>query len=263
MMYHNKLAVAIKSNGKILREDKDLVKLPFGSEFTVFVKNLESRRVKFKLEIDGQDVLGTEIVVNANSETEIRRFIRNGNMEDGNAFKFIERTKSIEDGPRGVKIDDGIVRVEFWFEQPAPIIQHAVYYAESMPQQPSTWNTTFGGSTSSIATNSILCGNSLMRTASSANLSAQSTYVKPTSITNDIGITVPGSKVDQKFTTVYGFNSETVSHVIVLRMAGMVGLVEVTAPVTVAYKPKCVTCGKLNKSNSKFCSDCGTVLVLL
>ena len=85
-MYKEKLIVAIKHNGKILRETKDMVHLPFGSEFSVLVKNLNSKRVKFTLSIDGTDALdGTEVIVNANSETEIKRFIRNGNMNEGNA----------------------------------------------------------------------------------------------------------------------------------------------------------------------------------
>src|ERR1700694_5050998 len=118
MVYQEKFVVAIKHNGKILRETKDLVKLPFGSEFSILVKNLNSRRAKFTLHIDGTDVLdGTEIIVNANSEVEMKRFVRNGNMNEGNAFKFIERTQSIEDGPRGIKAEDGIIRIEFWFEQ--------------------------------------------------------------------------------------------------------------------------------------------------
>ena len=100
-MYQDRFAVAIKHNGKILRETKELVHLPFGSEFSVLVKNLNSKRAKFTLHIDGTDVLdGEEIIVNGNSEVEMKRFIRNGNMAEGNAFKFIERTAAIEEGPR-------------------------------------------------------------------------------------------------------------------------------------------------------------------
>ena len=53
MMYQNKVAVAIKHRGKILREIGDIVSLPFGSEFTVLVKNLNNRRMEFTLSIDG------------------------------------------------------------------------------------------------------------------------------------------------------------------------------------------------------------------
>lgn len=292
-MYQNKFVVAIKANGKVLRETKDLVQLPFGSEFSVLVKNLNSRRAKFSLHIDGTDVLdGTEIIVDANSEVEMKRFIRNGNMDEGNAFKFIERTAAIEDGPRGIKVDDGVVRVEFTFEQEAPVVtttyHRDVWYNDYYhTQRRGIWSEPYYGSTLSSTSNAI-GGNSApkMKSAiargSAASMEASmssatfsdSTLGGSTSETgagavaksapmNDVGITVPGSKVDQKFTTVYGFKAETQSHVIILRIAGTVGEVEVVAPVTVKAKQKCVTCGHTNKASSKFCSSCGTALELL
>jgi hypothetical protein len=305
-MYKNQLAVAIKHNGKILRENKDLVQLPFGSEFSVLVKNLNSRRVKFTLHIDGTDVLdGQEIIVNANSETEMKRFIRNGNMNEGNAFKFIERTAAIEDGPRGIKVDDGIVRVEFWFEQEAPTITTTVHHHYDewhyrYPIRKSFWDYPYGGpyyGVSSISgstadlqnvklgsttaadvktkgimrgmTSNASAGGSLSSaTAAAYNVSSNAAQSTPTMDSfspevSEAGITVPGSKVEQKFTAVYGFNAETVSHVIVLRLAGKIGTMEVAAPVTVKTKQKCETCGKVNKATSKFCSGCGTSLELL
>lgn len=281
-MYNNKLVVAVKSNGKILRETTDLVTLPFGSEFSVLVKNLNSRRAKFTLHIDGTDVLdGTEIIVNANSEVEMKRFIRNGNMDEGNAFKFIERTQAIEDGPRGIKMDDGVIRVQFWFEKEVPIV-NTVYTRDIW------WNEryskgiygnvsgTFADSSPSYSTKGAMRGMSASASANSnlqnAALSSASSFSTQEAVggatmdsmpVNDAGITVPGSKVEQKFTTVYGFNAETQSHVIVLRMTGRVGNIEVAAPVTVKTQPKCTTCSKVNKATSKFCTDCGTALILL
>jgi len=307
MMYKNQLAVAIKHNGKILRENKDLVQLPFGSEFSVLVKNLNSRRVKFTLHIDGTDVLdGQEIIVNANSETEMKRFIRNGNMNEGNAFKFIERTAAIEDGPRGIKVDDGIVRVEFWFEQEKPTVTTTVHHhydewhyrhpiKHTFWSYPYTYsdgpmygvssasgstadlqNVKLGSATTDVKTKGIMRGMTSNAsasvsggTATAYNVSSNAAQSTPTMDSfsapevNEAGITVPGSKVEQKFTAVYGFNAETASHVIVLRIAGKVGAVEVATPVTVKTKPKCETCGKVNKATSKFCSGCGTSLELL
>lgn len=252
MMYKNQFVVAVKHDGKILREMGDIVKLPFGSEFTVLVKNLNSRRAKFRLHIDGTDVLdGTEIIVNANSETEVKRFIRNGNMDAGNAFKFIERTEQIENGPRGIKADDGIVRVEYWFEQEKS-------YNNIYCQQP-TWTPSH---------QSILRGYSSLDISGAVYSSTAATQVSAQSATtqslNDAGITVPGSKVEQKFSAVYGFIAEAQSQVIILRMVGKTAAdLEVVKPVTVKTKNKCVTCGRLNKVTAKYCTDCGTALELL
>jgi len=295
MMYQDKLAVAIKHNGKILREKQDLVQLPFGSEFSVLVKNLNSRRVKFTLHIDGTDVLeGTEIIVNANSEVEMKRFIRNGNMTEGNAFKFIERTQAIEDGPRGVKVDDGVVRVQFWFEKEAPeiktVIHNDIWWNDyRYPYRSTIWGSgpyygsdnfskTLGdvklGSDSAtkgvmrgIGGSSVNAVYSSNASSTSATYNAAQTIPSVDSFTapeiNEAGITVPGSKVEQKFQTVYGFSAEATSHVIVLRLTGRIGAVEVAEPVTVKTKQKCSTCGKVNKATSKFCTDCGTSLELI
>ncbi len=299
-MYSNQLAIAIKHNGKILRETKDMVHIPFGSEFSVLVKNLNSRRVKFTLSIDGANALDdTEIIVNANSEVEIKRFIRSGNMNEGNAFKFIERTQSIEDGPRGIKVDDGVVRVEFWFEKEVPqTTYHTHVHADEYYRKYITnnWGPTYrnygdligtygqtnisatGGSLSSNSiAGSVACSATYSADASDMSVSLNDAMAKSplrgldqevkkqhTSIpVNDVGITVPGSKVEQKFTTVYGFNSEPISNVLILRLVGMSGDTVVTKPITVAAKPKCSTCGRLNKASSNFCTSCGTALTLL
>ena len=96
MMYNNKLAMAVKVNGKVLREFKegDNFKsyIPFGSEYSIYIKNMNSVRALVSISIDGEDVAdGDQYVVNANSTLEIERFMRNGNLNEGNRFKFIER----------------------------------------------------------------------------------------------------------------------------------------------------------------------------
>lgn len=281
-MYNNKFVVCIKASGKVLRETKDLVHLPYGSEFTVLVKNLNSRRAKFKLHIDGTDVLdGTEIIVNANSEVEMKRFIRNGNMNEGNAYKFIERIQAIEDGPRGIKADDGIIRVEFWYEKAPPQVIDTIYrsrpdywwdthyypyktYSSAIDEKMKSVKPTSSGIFRSAIGD---LQNSTLSTTSGESVSYNATSATASSlpqIGNDVGITVPGSKVEQKFDTVYGFNSETQSHVIILRLVGKTSNdVEITKAVTVKTRQKCVTCGHVNKANAKFCSACGTALEVL
>jgi hypothetical protein len=80
---------------------------------------------------------------------------------------------------------------------------------------------------------------------------------------NDAGITVPGSKVEQQFKVVTNFNAETDSHVLILRLAGETADNKpVEKAVTVKSKTKCIVCSHSNKSNCKFCSQCGTSLEL-
>jgi hypothetical protein len=78
---------------------------------------------------------------------------------------------------------------------------------------------------------------------------------------NDVGITVPGSKSEQRFVTVTLGALEDIKHTIVLKLLGETpNNKPVLKPVTVFTKQKCTTCGKTSKARSKFCSHCGTSL---
>ena len=118
MMYESKLVASLKANGKILREFKDTVYIPFGSEYSFLLKNLNTTRALVTVYVDGEDMTPGGLVLNAGQEIDLERSIKGGNLSEGNRFKFIERTGAIEDGPRGIKLEDGLVRIEFQFEKP-------------------------------------------------------------------------------------------------------------------------------------------------
>ena len=122
-MYNKKLVAVIKSNGKVLRELKNKdgevsTYIPFGNEYSILIKNLHTVRVSVKVEIDGVDIGdGTRFVIQPNSSIDLERYIKAGNLTQGNKLKFIERTSKIENSARGIKVDDGLIRVEFQFEK--------------------------------------------------------------------------------------------------------------------------------------------------
>jgi len=243
MMYESKMAAAIKVKGKVLREFKDTVYVPFGSEYSILLKNLHTTRAVVNVYIDGDDMVPGGIVLNAGQEVDLERSVKNGNLNEGNKFKFIERTGSVEQH-RGAKLEDGLVRVEFQFEQPV---------------RPISWNTSqiSGGI---YPQGGILRGfdNAQYGTTCSVNsFTASATSATMDSFVNDVGITVPGSKSEQKFSTTYVGALETVKHSMVFKILGGEAVKEA---VTVKHKPKCVTCGKHNKATAKFCVECGTAL---
>jgi len=112
MMYNNKLAVAIKNRGAVLKEIDDKVYLPYQSEYSIFIKNLHTTQVVVNIDIDGEDVLGgSGIIVAPFSNLNLERFVKNGNMLSGRKFKFIEKTDRISDY-RGDKLEDGLVTIQ-------------------------------------------------------------------------------------------------------------------------------------------------------
>ena len=279
-MYNQKLVASIKANGKVLREFKDTVYIPFGSEYSFLIKNLNTVRSVVNVFIDGENVVPGGLVIDPGRTVDLERWIKNGNLSEGNKFKFIERTTAIEDGPRGIKLEDGLVRIEYQFEIPRPVIN----VAPSWTTTTTPWNGVYasGSSGASYNVNGALRGVDFSNgeTVKAQAAAAINNYIAdamPTSACssethtgaatmdwapiNDVGITVPGSKSEQRFQTVHVGALDPTIFNIVLKLVGDLGDNKpVTKPVTVAHKPKCVTCGKQNKAHAKFCQECGTAL---
>ena len=281
MMYANRLAVAVKNNGKVLREFKDTVYLPYGCEYSLLIKNLNTVRAMANVTIDGQDVVPGGLVVDANREIDLERFVKD--LSVGNRFKFIERTSSIEQH-KGIGVEDGLIRIEYQFEKVMPV-QDVIHhwhgpkhihhwhddYGSTGVRTPwpyKTWSSTgvFGVAQNSVssplrsANNLGIGGQSI---GSSYEATAQMAQASAASVNyvNDAGITVPGSTSTQKFVSIKDFPVETEKHVMVLKLLGETADNKIISkPVTVRAKPKCVTCGHTNKHNAKFCVECGTAL---
>ena len=262
-MYNQKFAAAIKVNGKVLREFKDQVYVPFASEYSILLKNLNTRRAIVNVYIDGENQTPSGLVIDAGRECNLERSIKNNNLYEGNKFKFIERTGAVEQH-RGIKLEDGIVRIEFEFER-----EQQQWYSSNLvwndsfrdgpyhstPYYGVTSNNTYQGPLRGRGTSSGIASASLNNISISAtNASVQQSY-------NDAGITVAGSKSDQKFRTVSGVYGDGTKHNIVLKLLGETpDNKPVVKEVTVKTKPKCTTCGRQNKHNAKFCTECGTAL---
>jgi len=262
MVYKEKFVVVIKYNGKILREKDDVVTLPFGSNYSILLKNLESRRSCVNISIDGQDVLnGSSIVIEPNCETELQGFLENNIVK--NRFKFIQKTQQIQEF-RGDKIDDGIVRVEYAFEEVKPVERrtiihedHNIYRRNYYPFYPD-W---------SFLSSSVTVKDNLMPDVQYSNNLSLGNVSNTISFTNSInvplvdeGITVKGDETRQDFysTTIKKLDP---SNVITIKLRGITSKNEkVIKPVTVKTRLTCPTCGKKSRSSSKFCSNCGTFL---
>lgn len=290
-MYKENFVVAIKTkNGKILRELDESVTLPFGEEYSIILKNLNSRKAVVNISIDGQDVLDNDqLLIKPNSETELKGFLT-GNIVK-NRFKFIKKTKEISDY-RGDRVDDSLIRVEYRFEKKCVTERVDIeYHNHEIPYHPhdisyydhsrkllrraphiGTRIVDRSGTDNSNSRDysNISCYNfssDLAPTASKTNLGKVTCTSSSDLGICDIpkpeeGITVKGSKTTQHFTEAYVGELEESSSVIVLKLKGYTTKQEyVVVPITVKTKLTCETCGKKSKSSAKFCARCGTSLV--
>ncbi len=290
MTYKDNFVAEVKCNGKILRIRDGAVNLPYGSEYTLLLKNLNSRKVSVKVHIDGQDVLDySSLILDPNSSSELEGFL--SGIVAKNHFKFIHKTKQIQEH-RGDKIDDGLIRVEFAFEKPTPevikktiIHEHHEYYDHyhHRPRPFYHWNygdwfngvsdvkygstgedqTTF---TSGDAPNNGVVASNCVRGINEQSVNVNMVQSSSLGIESlgqpldDEGITIKGSECNQSFR--YGIIGELEqSQVITIQLKGMSGGgVQVQQPLSVNTKLQCMTCGTKSKSSFKYCPSCGTYL---
>lgn len=258
-MYKDKFILAIKHNNKILRETKNIVQLPFNSEYSLLLKNENNRRALIKIKIDSQDVLyGSEIVLDANSETTIERFLQN--TEYGNRFKFVklsDKKVSDKDNP-----ENGLVEVDFWLESEQKIEKFFPWWPhDENPYWPRpinplkkreydndyepfkiTWFSPSINVSKTYSVNSVLC--SSIQSQNLSNINSQ----------ENLGATIEGSKSNQKFQDVFTREKDLSTHIQIrlwLRATENPLYVEDT-------KNKfCSQCGKKLQYKDKFCSQCG------
>lgn len=248
-MYHEKFVAVIKHKGKILREDTGgLVRLPFGSEYTILLKNKNPVKAVANTEVDGKDVLQSHgIIVPSNQSVEITGWMRD--MDKTNKFKFIRKTKEIQKF-RGDRIDDGLIRVEYRFEkkQLAKITRDPW----SVRYKGNNWNWDYYGTADTLMVPLTGISSDGNYTVTSYNCDAP---------LKDEGITVKGKVINQEYN--YGTTGllENTPHVIVINLCGTSKTGErVKKVITTKSRTQCDVCGKKWKSHIKYCSNCGNYL---
>ena len=297
MVFNKNFVAVIKANGKILREMNSAVRLPFGTEYSILLKNLDTRRAVVTVTIDGQDALDQyRLIIDGNSEYELKRFIVDGNLDTGPRFKFIEKSSKISEH-RGDKVSDGIVRIEYQFErevngilkytkEPTKEVHNHHHYHFDRPR---TWgdgvkplfdtyttcdnNDVYGMAQTENIGLSHNCVKS-MRDTTACSIQASSASLPQESISaqkavmdwniveepvNDAGITTYGNDCDQSFSLGHIGALESTKNVICLQLLGSNDDgSKISSVITVKKKIICNVCGNANKSSSKFCSECGT-----
>jgi len=257
-MYQEKFVCSLKVDGRFLRDEKGEIKIPFGTDYSLYLKNVDSRDAIVKVSIDGEDVLdGNRLVVRGNSSMDLMGFM-NGNQVR-KAFRFIELTKDIEDHI-GYNPEDSLIRIEVWYEKMKPVTQdvYTVYHNYPWNPYPHIYWTDI---TYNNANNYATRRGSGTSTSLTTNFEDALMSFNCANYTSDVGITVKGEDCHQDFGSAYVSDLESQSHVMVLRLSGYKDAnKKVEMILTTKDKVECPTCGKKNEYNNRFCSSCGTAL---
>jgi len=293
MTYKNRFAAVVKVRGCVVAEDSGGVfRIPFGSAYSIYMKNLHSQRALVTVSIDGEDVLdGNSIVIDAHSTHELGGYMR-GQAESFD-FKFQEKTAEISE-QRGDRVDDGLIRIEFAFEEgailkydgpihrPRPKPDNIVHrhhhetittpgghtfelhnelvsrtdgYNEGLKYR--SMHSTRSESSSSRESNAA----SFSQYSGEENCSGHTSYsFGPSVSVNDQGISVPGADrhVQYRYTDI-GYVGPSDVLVLVLRGKTQSGG-NVHKPTVTRSIKYCRSCGKSNSYLAQFCMICGANL---
>lgn len=262
-MFKNNFVVSIKSNGKFFKENEDDIHVPFNTEYSIYLKNLESRDAVVNVNIDGKDVLdGKRLIVRGNSVLELEGFMDGQTAK--NKFRFIKRSKDIEEF-RGITPEDGIISVTFDFEKRNPeYYPYTIYYPDWKwyPSQPyygsPTWTVaTYGSPSGTFVSSNDQVG--VTKTIQSGRGTSNSVMSLNSQVSE--GISVPGNDISQNFGLGYVGNLENNPTTISFKLFGFDDNTQQNKVVFTKDRLTCSSCGLQSKNNNKFCPRCGTRLL--
>jgi hypothetical protein len=275
-MYKNNLAVSIKVNGKFVKEtenEEGSFRIPFNSEYSIYIKNLDSRDVSVKISIDGNDVLdNSNLIIRGNSFGEVNGFLKGGVFK--NKFKFIEKTKeTLFENNREDVIDDGIIRIEYQFtkvKKEKNISITSTTWPGILPNitwfnyNPYKFNNDYNTDNAKFTSSSYFYENingeksysSSYQDSSGRNFTYKSenppnSYKLLDESKSDEGITVKGSRINEKVDYAWIDELEENKNVIIIKLRPL------TKDESVKVKLFCTICGTELKYNYKYCPRCG------
>lgn len=241
MVYSNDFVVCILVDGKPTEERADnVVPIPFGTEYTIRLRNKNSRTAVAKVFVDNENVSEGGIVVYANDYVDLERPTADGKNRK---FKFVSTdSPQAEDAGKAPNKDtNGVIRVEWQLEREPPKVERE-YIPYPVPW-PQPWRNPYP--TPRYLGSSVSCSTD------------ENTYAKgfaADSLTE--GCTVQGSQSKQTFRTI-NISTENTTTVITLVLRGY----HIDSPAKVLMDDKyCEACGAKRAKRAKFCGNCGKAL---
>lgn len=247
MAYNNEFVVAVKVNGKVQRENnKREVFIPFDTEYSLLLKNLTNTGATAEILIDGTNVLGVDhMFVPENSTVELSRFCLNGDMYQGNKFKFVSVSNKLVQDPSNK--ENGVITVNFRKQIRKPSIIRGFT---------PIGKTHYGMGDWTIGSGCFYSSTECSTTTSSHNVpfGAQfKSYMAEPVVEPAVGATIEGSVSNQFFSRINAEFSEDIAATVTIRLKG--------AKTAEASAVKwCQWCRHQVKDNFVYCPGCGKPL---
>jgi hypothetical protein len=231
------VAVVLDSTGKPIRElnenNQRTVRLPFGSEYRLRLKNNTGSRAWALIDIDGMDALsGSKLLLRPGQTLDVERFLE-GDNNKGARFKFVEAgSAGVTDPTSG---ENGRIRVTFEPEYVWPVT-FTTSYTPPGATCGGTY-TTLSGSGGTITAKGLNLSANCVSSNSAGLATSGSCYINNASIgatnatnsvASELGATVQGSQSNQAFQDTAESFSTTTPVIIDIWMRGP--KVEVEAP---------------------------------
>ena len=256
MVHSNNLVVSLKCGNKFASDKRDsegnnVVRIPFNTEYKIYLKNLNRENAAVvDISIDGREAVN-QLIVNPNSIIELERFVEN-NLSSGYKFKFIEKTKKIEEF-RGNNPEDGLIVINYRFEIDPPRfvpLDHNDKNWDDISRHFTHFNLKDDTKISGKLNQDFAYFNEV---AMSTNDYTEKVLYSPA---NNDGITVEGSVSNQEFKFVNTRILEDKVYTIVIKMYGYDQIEE---DIRIAKQKTiiCDICGTKVASTDKFCRECG------
>lgn len=266
-MYKNKFAAALKIGNEVLLEDKTTqeISLPYGSEYSIFLKNLSDHLASVDIFIDGKKEY-TNIKINSKDSLDLNAF------KSGNAFKFVEKSEELNK-LRPERIEDSLIEIVItYFKKSAfdklsrlnkTMFEETIRY--DPPRNPlNPFEITSDSLDKRNLFEPISKGGGFTGSGSSSldiMYACCTNHVEESSLKRDFGgITVPGKPTKNNYSEISSYDRTYLikedSFSIVMKLNGLVDKEVKTSK----SKKKCPTCNKKYKAAFNYCPLDGSYL---
>lgn len=221
MAFQSGFTASLIINGKSQRELNEsgdrTVRIPFGSEYAIRIKNKTKGRAYVSVDIDGTDVLGGKLIIRAGQTIDLERFVVDGDLSKGKRFKFVsaghgdvQDPTSEENGLICVKIEPEMIfsytNATYMQQGYGGVLRN--YTNPTLGGSSILRSASFGGSgTGGAGTSFSISTNAMAGNSSTVSLNAQPVGCvmdyNSNPVTSDVGATVEGSVSHQQFQASY------------------------------------------------------------